>query len=68
MGYPKPGPRHFEAGWYICPVRHLEVPLEAAVPRVWVHWPVRVGCVACGEEHVLQYDDVRQKEPAFGHE
>jgi hypothetical protein len=61
-------PRHFAAGTYTCPVTHVEVELEADVPRPWVHWPIRIACSSCGETHLLNYEDVLQHEPAFGHE
>ena len=60
--------RHFPTGCYICPKLKKEAQLEAEVPRAWVHWPIRVQCSACGEEHLLEYDDVIQKEPVFGRE
>lgn len=68
MRYPKEDPRHFGVGTYTCPVKNVEVELQADVPRPWVEWPYRVRCSACGEEHELGYEDVRQREPAFGHE
>ncbi len=67
--YPKEDEeRHFEAGCYTCPVTHEEMHLETDVPRAWVHWPVRVVCKACGQEHLLQYEDVDQCCPVFGYE
>ena len=60
--------RHFTTGRYICPQKKVEVDLEAEVPRAWVEWPIRVPCQACGKEHLLQYEDVRQLEPIFGRE
>lgn len=68
MAYPKEEPRHYGVGSFTCPVTQKDVELEADVPRAWVPWPMRVMCRSCGKEHVLQYDDVRQKEPVFGHE
>ena len=62
------GPRHFESGIFVCPECKLEFPLETAVPRPWVHWPVNVKCPACGREHLLEASDVRQPAPAFGYE
>lgn len=64
----KEDPRHFAAGFYICPVTQAEVPLEAEVPRAWVDWPVRVKCRECGQEHLLNYDDVHHTSPIFGYE
>jgi hypothetical protein len=55
-------------GHYVCPREHKEVGLIASTPRQWVRWPMTITCSLCGEEHVLQYDDVRQDYPAFGHE
>ncbi len=60
--------RHYVAGSYTCPATQAEVELEVEVPRPWIEWPIRVKCQACGMEHLLQYEAVRQKEPAFGHE
>lgn len=69
MHYPThEAPRHFEAGTYVCPVNHVEVELEADVPRPWVHWPIMVHCTSCHGEHLLHYEEVHQHEPAFGHE
>ena len=63
----EPG-RHFAAGSYVCPQTLAEVELEADVPRAWVEWPIRVQCKACGMQHLLEYDDVHQKDPLFGRE
>ncbi len=60
--------RHFTTGCYTCPKSKKEAELEAEVPRAWVHWPIRVQCRACGEEHLLEYDDVHQCCPVFGYE
>ena len=68
MRYPSEEPRHYETGVYSCPVTREEVHVESNVPRPWVAWPIRIICKACGTEHVLEYDDVRQGEPVFGHE
>ncbi|MBI3669534.1 MAG: hypothetical protein HY237_07135 [Acidobacteria bacterium] len=68
MQHPEGEPRHYKAGFYLCPVTMKEVLLEADVPRPWIHWPMRVACKACGSEHVLGYEQVRQEEPVFGHE
>lgn len=68
MTYPAEAERRFPAGSYVCPVTQREVFLEQKVPRPWVRWPVRVLCKACGQEHVIEYGDVRQMEPVFGHE
>lgn len=64
----QPDPRHFESGLFVCPECEVEVPLETAVPRPWVHWPVDVTCPACGKKHLLEAKDVRQTAPAFGYE
>lgn len=68
MQQPKEPARHYPAGSYTCPVLKVAVELEADVPRPWVEWPVRVHCKECGGDHLLQYDDVQQHEPVFGHE
>ncbi len=68
MRYPAAEDRQFAVGFYECPVTGCEVSLEQPVPRPWVKWPVHVLCKACGQEHIVEYDDVRQLEPAFGHE
>lgn len=68
MRYPTEEPRHYGAGFYVCPVTKSSLLLESDVPRPWVEWPVRVQCKACGSEHLIDYDDVRQQEPVFGHE
>jgi hypothetical protein len=60
--------RHFVAGCYLCPQTRQEIPLESSVPRPWVYWPVQVHCVACGQDHLIEYDDVIHVNPAFGHE
>ena len=60
--------RHFATGCFICPLTKTEVELEADVPRAWVNWPVRVKCKACGQEHLLEYQDVRSSSPVFGYE
>jgi hypothetical protein len=60
--------RHFEAGYYICPVTQAEVPLESEVPRAWLDWPVNVVCKECGRIHLLGYEDVHQVSPVFGYE
>ena len=59
--------RRFATGCYVCPVTKKEMELDADVPRAWVHWPVKIQCAACGQEHVLEYYDVHQC-PVFGHE
>lgn len=68
MHYPKEAPRHYAVGIYTCPTKNIDVELEADVPRPWVHWPMRVICQACGEEHEVRYEDVLEPQPAFGHE
>ncbi len=68
MAYAKEAPRHYGTGAYICPVTRAQVQVEADAPRPWVQWPMRVRCKSCGKEHLLQYEDVRQQEPVFGHE
>ena len=68
MTHPKEEERHFRTGCYMCPITRSDVLLEMSVPRPWVNWPVRVLCKACGQEHVIEYSDVRQLEPVFGHE
>ncbi len=68
MQYSQEEPRHFKAGFYLCSVTMTEVLLEADVPRPWIQWPMRVRCKACGAEHVLEYEEVRQEEPVFGRE
>ncbi len=61
-------PRQFTSGVFLCPTLRTEVTLETEVPRPWVHWPMTVTCKACNLTHVLNYEDVRQLEPAFGRE
>ena len=68
MTYPVEEERQFPTGCYVCPATGSEVLLEQNVPRPWVQWPVRVLCKTCGQEHVIEYNDVRQVEPVFGHE
>ena len=57
----------FRVGCYLCPLTTTEVGLDADVPRAYVRWPVKVRCKACGQEHLLNYDDVPQQ-PVFGRE
>lgn len=67
--YPtKEEPRRFPTGCYICPVKKTEVELDADVPRAWVQWPVQVVCKACGQPHLLEYEQVHQCSPIFGRE
>jgi hypothetical protein len=60
--------RHYLAGSYLCPDTGREMRLEMDVPRAWVEWPVEVECAACGQVHLLHYEDVREPRPAFGYE
>ena len=57
-----------EVGTYLCPDKGAEVSLEVHGHMATLHWPVVVKpCPACGQEHVLQYEDVRHP-PALGYE
>lgn len=61
-------PRVFSAGYYTCPATNQRTKLETDVPRAWVHWPVTVQCSACHATHLLKYEDVFERTPAFGWE
>ncbi len=58
----------FKIGTYICPKTKAEVPLFSCCPLPYLHWPMVVQkCRECGEQHVLQCQDV-QHPPTFGYE
>ena len=58
----------FEIGTYDCPSTKSPVILELSTPFASLEWPVTVECCAdCGQEHVVQYQDVRHT-PALGYE
>lgn len=58
----------FEIGTYVCPKKKAQVVLELPTPMASLEWPVTVErCPACGQEHVLQYEDVSHV-PALGYE
>jgi hypothetical protein len=58
----------FEIGAYDCPSTTSSVTLELSAPMSSLEWPVTVECCsACGQKHVVQYEDVRHA-PAFGYE
>lgn len=56
----------FEIGKYECPIRATQATLELPAHMASIEWPVVVErCSACGQRHVLQYNDVRHP-PALG--
>ena len=58
----------FEIGTYECPSTKSQVILELSTPLASLEWPVTVErCPDCGQEHVVQYQDVRHA-PALGYE
>jgi hypothetical protein len=58
----------FEIGTYDCPSTNSEVMLELSTPLASIEWPVTVECCPdCGQEHVVQYQDVHHA-PALGYE
>lgn len=65
--HPTPQTR-FEIGSYDCPRTKEQVVLELSTPLASLGWPLTVEhCPDCGQEHVLQYQDVRHA-PALGYE
>lgn len=61
-------PTAFKVGTFVCPKTKAPVPLMATSSLPFLEWPIVVEkCEACGEQHVLQSDDVYHP-PAFGYE
>lgn len=68
MAAGKPQLKQFEIGTYLCPQTKLRLPLMAPRAVAFMDWPVVVEkCAGCGQEHVLQSEDVLHR-PAFGYE
>lgn len=58
----------FEIGTYICPISKKRVALEAHHPISEIAWPMVIEkCRACGQNHLLEYRDLRHP-PVFGYE
>jgi hypothetical protein len=64
----KSGNTSFDVGTYACPKTAKQVVLTEPASLTDLQWPVVVEkCDACGQRHVLRYEDVRHP-PVIGYE